>query len=134
MCATLPRRSRCSTGRPRADARRCDILLFAIDTRSLAAFLRISTHPRASADPLTPAEAWQHIEDWLGCDTAWIPNPTDHHRQVLGSLVTKYELRGNLVTDAQLAALAIEHELTVCSTDTDFARFEEIHWIDPLAR
>jgi toxin-antitoxin system PIN domain toxin len=137
-----------------------NILLFAIDTRSpfhvraegwlteqlngvrrvafpwlsLAAFLRISTHPRASADPLTPAEAWQHIEDWLGCDTAWIPNPTDHHRQVLGSLVTKYELRGNLVTDGQLAALAIEHGLTVCSNDTDFARFEEIHWIDPLAR
>jgi predicted nucleic acid-binding protein len=41
-------------------------------------------------------------------------------------------LRGNLVTDAQLAALAIEHGLTVCSTDTDFARFEEIRWVDPI--
>jgi len=101
---------------------------------SLAAFVRISTHPRASAEPLTSAEAWQHVEDWLGCDTAWIPNPTDHHRQVLGGLITRYELRGNLVTDAQLAALAIEHGLTVYSTDTDFARFEEIRWVDPLTR
>jgi toxin-antitoxin system PIN domain toxin len=99
---------------------------------SLAAFVRISTHPRASAEPLTSAEAWQHVEDWLGCDTAWIPNPTDHHRQVLGGLITKYELQGNLVTDAQLAALAIEHGLTVYSTDTDFARFEEIRWVDPI--
>ena len=101
---------------------------------SLAAFVRISTHPRASADPLSPAQAWQHVEDWLACDTAWIPAPTDHHRSVLGGLVTRYELRGNLVTDAQLATLAIEHGLTVCSTDTDFARFEEIRWINPLAR
>jgi toxin-antitoxin system PIN domain toxin len=100
---------------------------------SLAAFLRISTHPRASDQPLSPADAWQHVEEWLSCDTAWIPNPTDHHTQVLGRLVTKYELRGNLVTDAQLTALAIEHGLTVCSADTDFARFEEIRWVDPLA-
>lgn len=101
---------------------------------SLAAFVRISPHPRASAEPLTPAQAWQHVEDWLGCDTAWIPNPTEHHREVLGRLVTKYELRGNLVTDAQLAALAIEHGLAVCSADTDFRRFDEIQWVDPLTR
>ncbi len=101
---------------------------------SLAAFVRISTHPRASDQPLSPDEAWRHVESWLACDTAWIPNPTDHHAAVLGGLVKKYELRGNLVPDAQLAALAIEHGLTVCSADTDFARFEEIDWIDPLMR
>ena len=53
---------------------------------------------------------------------------------MLGGLLTKYDLRGNLVTDAQLAALAIEHGLTVYSTDMDFARFDEVEWIDPLAR
>jgi toxin-antitoxin system PIN domain toxin len=99
---------------------------------SLGAFVRISTNPRASDQPLTPSQAWQHITDWLACDSAWIPNPTEHHARVLGSLVTKYELRGNLVTDAQVAALAIEHGLTVCSADTDFARFDEIRWLDPL--
>jgi hypothetical protein len=100
---------------------------------SLAAFVRISTHPRASDRPLTPAQAWQHVEEWLAADTAWIPGPTEHHAQVLGRLVTRYELRGNLVTDAQLAALAIEHGLVVYSSDTDFARFDEIRWVDPLA-
>jgi toxin-antitoxin system PIN domain toxin len=101
---------------------------------SLVAFVRISTNPRASEHPLTPGQAWQHVEDWLACDTTWIPNPTDHHARVLGSLVTKYELRGNLVGDAAIAALAIEHGLTVGSADTDFARFEEIRWIDPLTQ
>jgi uncharacterized protein len=135
-----------------------NILLFAVDTRSpsharsrewlteqlngmrrvalpwlsLSAFVRISTNPRGSDRPLTPAEAWGHVEEWLAADPAWIPNPTDHHARVLGSLITKYELRGNLVTDAQIAALAIEHGLTVFSADTDFARFSEIRWVDPL--
>jgi toxin-antitoxin system PIN domain toxin len=100
---------------------------------SLAAFVRISTHPRASERPLTSAEAWRHVEDWLACDNAWIPNPTERHAEVLGGLITRYDLRGNLVPDAQVAALAIEHGLTVCSADTDFARFEEIRWLDPLS-
>lgn len=100
--------------------------------QSLAAFLRIGTNPRASERPLSPAEAWQHVDDWLACGNAWIPGPTERHAEVLGGLIVKYELRGNLVTDAQLAALAIEHGLTVCSADTDFARFSEIAWLDPL--
>ena len=136
-----------------------NILLFAVDTRSphhrkaaawlteqlngprrvalpwlnLAAFVRISTNSRASERPLTPAQAWQHVADWLACDNVWVPNPTERHAEVLGGLITKYDLRGNLVTDAQVATLAIEHGLTVCSADTDFARFEEIRWLDPLA-
>jgi len=51
----------------------------------------------------------------------------------LGGLVVSYQLRGNLVSDVHLAALAIEHGLTVCSADTDFARFREIQWVNPLA-
>ena len=73
------------------------------------------------------------MADWLACDNVWVPNPTERHAEVLGGLITKYDLRGNLVTDAQVATLAIEHGLTVCSADTDFARFEEIRWLDPLA-
>lgn len=100
--------------------------------QSLVAFLRISTHPRAAVHPLTPAEAWSYVGDWLATNTAWIPQPTERHAEVLGSLLTSYDLRGNLVPDAQLAALAIEHGLTVCSADTDFARFTEIRWENPL--
>ncbi len=101
--------------------------------QSLGAFLRISTHPRASERPLTPQQAWTQVADWLSAGTAWIPQPTDRHSEVLGGLVTSYQLRGNLVPDAQLAALAIEHGLTLYSADTDFARFRQLRWENPLA-
>jgi uncharacterized protein len=100
--------------------------------QSLAAFLRISTHPRAFHHPLAPATAWELVTDWLAAPVAWIPQPGPEHARILGELLTAYEIRGNLVTDAQLAALAIEHGLPVCSNDTDFARFRELRWIDPL--
>lgn len=101
---------------------------------SLTAFLRISTHPRATSKPLTTDEAWSFVRDWLAAGTAWIPQPTERHAEILGSLLTSYQLRANLVPDADLAALAIEHGLTICSADTDFARFREITWMNPLDR
>lgn len=100
---------------------------------SLAAFLRISTNPRASAEPLTPSDAWELVANWLSHDLTWTPNPTDRHADVLGSLVQRYDLRANMISDAQLAALAIEHGLRLYSADTDFARFSEIDWVNPLA-
>jgi toxin-antitoxin system PIN domain toxin len=101
--------------------------------QSLGAFLRIATHPRASERPLAPAEAWQRIADWLACDVVWIPEPGERHAEILGALVTRHRVAGNLVLDAQLAALAVEHGLTVYSADTDFARFVEVGWHNPLA-
>lgn len=102
--------------------------------QSLGAFLRISTHPRASERPLSPAAAWSHVEDWLNSEAAWTPVATERHAGVLGSLIEAYDLRGNLISDAELAALAIEHGLVVCSADTDFARFTEVEWRNPLER
>lgn len=99
--------------------------------QSLMAFLHISTHPRAALQPLTPDEAWGYVADWLDADVVWVPGPTDQHRRILADLMTRYQLRGNLVPDADLAALAIEHGLTICSADTDFARFREVEWFDP---
>lgn len=104
----------------------------ALPWQSLAAFLRISTHPRAFARPLAPAVAWELIAGWLAAPAAWIPAPGPSHAQLLGELVVRYELRGNLIPDAQLAALALEHGLSVCSADTDFARFKEIRWQNPV--
>jgi toxin-antitoxin system PIN domain toxin len=101
--------------------------------QSLGAFLRISTHPRAAVNPLAPAVAWSHVAAWLGAGPAWIPEPSEGYAEILGSLVTSYGLAGNLVTDGQLAALAIAHGLTLYSADTDFARFRELAWENPLA-
>lgn len=103
-----------------------------IPWQSLSAFLRLITNPRITNAPLEPAGAWAIVESWLETDPAWIPAPTERHADVFGSLLLSYDLRGNLVPDAELAALAIEHGLTVCSADTDFARFREIRWENPL--
>lgn len=99
----------------------------------LTAFVRVATHPRAFERPLTSRAAWSLVEEWLGADAAWIPLPTERHAQILGNLITTYDLTGKLIPDADLAALAIEHGLEICSMDTDFARFNEIGWTDPIS-
>lgn len=99
---------------------------------SLGAFLRIATHPRAFPHPLSPDKAWERVTDWLAAPVAWIPEPGPEHARILGDLVAKHDIRGNLVPDAMLAALAIEHGLTLYSADTDFARFTELRWENPL--
>lgn len=99
---------------------------------SLLGFLRIATNPRAFRSPLTMASAWQQVTNWLSAETVWTPVPTDRHAAVLGKLLALPGVHGNLVPDAHLAALAIEHGLTLCSTDGDFARFPELSWRNPL--
>lgn len=100
--------------------------------QSLGGFLRIATNPRVLPSPLPPAIAWQQVEIWLSAPAAWIPAPGPGHAELLGDLLTRYGVGGNLVPDAMLAALALEHGLTVCSADTDFARFGEVGWLNPL--
>lgn len=100
---------------------------------SLSAFLRIATHPRATVRPLTAAGAWELAREWLDRSNVWIPQPMDGHADVLRDLMERYDLTGNAVSDAHLAALAVEHGLAICSADTDFARFTEIRWENPLA-
>jgi len=78
-------------------------------------------------------EAWSQVEAWLDCEMTWIPEPTERHRAVLGSLLAGAGMQANLVPDAHLAALAIEHGLVLCSTDGDFARFADLRWQNPLS-
>jgi len=101
--------------------------------QSLGAFLRIATTPLGSAQALAPEAAWERVSEWLDCDVVWIPAPGERHAEILGNLIARHQVRANLVPDAQLAALAIEHGLTICSADTDFARFTEVRWENPLA-
>jgi toxin-antitoxin system PIN domain toxin len=100
--------------------------------QSLVAFVRISTHPRASANPLSPQDALGFVEDWLAQDMAWIPIPGHGHVRVFAEFVAGQHLTGNLVSDAHLAALAVEHGLTLYSNDSDFARFPGLSWANPL--
>ncbi len=100
---------------------------------SLTAFVRIATNPRASRNALTPKDAWQFVQDWLDAPAAWTPNPGRGHREILGRLLVDHDVRAGLVTDAVLAALCIEHGLQIVSADSDFARFTEIGWLNPIA-
>jgi toxin-antitoxin system PIN domain toxin len=105
----------------------------ALPWASLTAFVRIATNPRAVREPLSPAEAWGFVEGWLDAPAAWVPEPAAGHRTLLGELISGLELRGNLVADAALAALCLEHGLTMCSADSDFARFPDLTWFNPAA-
>ena len=100
---------------------------------SLGAFMRIITHPRVTSDPLTGAAAWSHVESWLRADPAWVPPATERTAAVLGTLVKAQPISGPLMSDAMLAALAIENGLKVMSADSDFARFAQVDWVNPLA-
>ncbi len=99
---------------------------------SLLSFLRIVTNPRVFERPEPIAEAWRQVREWLQADVAWVPQATDRHQDLLGSLLTRGGVQANLVPDAHLAALAIEHGLVLCSTDRDFARFPGLRWQNPL--
>lgn len=100
---------------------------------SLSAFLRLATSPRVFTRPLSPESAWEIVEAWLAVPVVWIPTPTDRHADVMAEMVRRYRPTGRAVPDAHLAALAVEHGAEVISADTDFARFSEIRWRDPLA-
>ncbi len=100
---------------------------------SLLAFLRLVTNPRVFAQPASIRSAWRQVEEWLDCEPAWVPAPTERHRDVLGRLLSGSNARANLVPDAHLAALAIEHGLVLSSTDGDFARFPGLRFENPLA-
>lgn len=105
----------------------------AIPWLSYWAFLRIVTHPRALEHPLTPGEAWSLVASWRRAPAAWSPEPGRGHDTILGDLVSRLDLRGNLVSDAAMAALCLEHGLAIVSADSDFARFPDLTWINPVA-
>jgi toxin-antitoxin system PIN domain toxin len=99
---------------------------------SVLAFVRIVTNPRVFARPEPVSDAWRQVEAWLDVEGAWIPVPGERHRVVLSALFGSVAMRANLVPDAHLAALAIEHGLLLCSTDGDFSRFPGLRWQNPL--
>ncbi|OBJ72320.1 TA system VapC family ribonuclease toxin [Mycobacterium sp. 1274756.6] len=101
--------------------------------QTIGAFLRIITHPRVSRNPLSGAAAWSHVADWLAVPVVWIPPATRATARIYAGLVEQVEVTGNLVPDAQLAALAIEHGVEIVSADTDFLRFPGVRLVNPLA-
>ena len=99
---------------------------------TIVAFLRISTNPQVFERPLTAAEAEAAVSSWLALPSVSPLDPGERYWDVLRDLLHRAQVTGPLVTDAALAALAIEHGATLCTTDRDFARFPGLRTLNPL--
>lgn len=106
---------------------------FALSELVLSSFLRIVTNRRIF-DPVTPMEvALELCESLIRWPSSVILRPGPRHWRIFVELIRSASIEGALVTDAYLAALAIEHGCDFVTTDSDFARFEGLRWSHPLA-
>lgn len=95
-------------------------------------FLRISTNPRLIKPPIPVDEAAQIVESWLAQPNITWAVPGPRHFSLAFGFLRAAGTAGNLTTDVQLAAIAIESDAAVHSNDSDFARFENVRWVNPL--
>jgi toxin-antitoxin system PIN domain toxin len=96
------------------------------------AFLRLTTRPGLFRRSLSVVTALDLIGSWLEKESVTLVHPGPKHYQVLRDLLLECGTGGNLTSDAQLAALAIEHGAQLCSADQDFSRFPRLDWHNPL--
>ena len=99
---------------------------------TILGFIRITTHRGILENPLFPADAIRFVRGWLSLPSVQILTPGEAHADILFGLLEHLGTAGNLTTDAHLAALAIEYQAELVSTDTDFARFPKLRWFNPL--
>jgi toxin-antitoxin system PIN domain toxin len=99
---------------------------------ALFGFVRIGTNPRIFDVPLTVDEALSYVEAWLARPRARFLLPGPRHLEIAFRLLRALGVAGNLTTDVQLAALAIEFQGELHSNDADFGRFAELRWVNPL--
>ncbi len=99
---------------------------------TLWAFVRISTNPRVFDNPLSASEAADAVSSWLDQPVSTILQPGERHWDILRAVARDGQAVGPLFMDAVLAAIAMEHGATLCTTDRDFARFPGLKWTNPL--
>lgn len=98
----------------------------------LLGFVRLTTNPSIVAEPMTSDDALDYVDRWLAHPITTVLEPTSAHLRTLRDLLGPTGTAGNLVADAHLAALAIEHGGELCSADRDFGRFPGLRWANPL--
>ncbi|MEX1246016.1 MAG: type II toxin-antitoxin system VapC family toxin [Thermoanaerobaculia bacterium] len=99
---------------------------------TILAFLRIATNPRFFQAAYSTDEACGIVSDWLRRSNVLVAEPRERHWEILASLIGKTQARADLIMDAHLAAIAIEHGAVVCTNDRDFARFPGLKTLNPL--
>jgi uncharacterized protein len=95
-------------------------------------FLRLSTHRKIATTPLPVDTACEIATSWMARPQVIPLHPGKHHAEILFGLLRAAGTGGNLTTDAHLAALAIEHQAELNSTDSDFDLFPGLRWRNPL--
>ena len=105
-----------------------------IPLQSAMAFLRITTNQNLPLGRLEMSAALNIVEAWLAQPGVQLLYPADGHWPIFRRMLLEGRAAGVLSTDAHLAALTIEHGGTLCSTDSDFARFPGLRWNNPLAK
>ncbi len=98
---------------------------------ALLAFVRLATREGLFPHPLSMDGAMDRVDSWLSAPSAVVLEPTIEHGRVLRSLLAPLTTAGNLVNDAHLAALAVEHKCDIVSFDNDFSRFAGVRWREP---
>jgi toxin-antitoxin system PIN domain toxin len=106
--------------------------MIALPWQTVLAFVRISTNSRAVKHPLLSANACAIVDTWLERPNVVMVNAADRFWTILRQQILDAQVSGPLVTDAALAALAIEQGATLCSTDRDFRRFQGLKLVDPI--
>ncbi len=99
--------------------------------QTLLAFIRIATNARAVQTPLSTPQAYAIVDSWLERPQVVVVEAGERYWDILREQLTQARVSGPLVTDASLAALAIEQGATLCSTDKDFLRFIGLQHLDP---
>lgn len=98
----------------------------------LFGFVRLGTNVRAFQHPMSPSEAAGHVRAWLGQPPVEVLDPGPGHVERVLKLLESLGAAGNLVTDAQIAATALDLDATLHTTDTDFIRFGTLRWSNPI--
>ncbi len=98
----------------------------------LSSFIRIGTNRQIFMKPLTLKQAITRVQSWMDQPCVRLIDPTESHWQIFKTMLLEGQATANLVADAHLAALAIEHGCTLYSTDSDFSRFPRLRWKNPI--
>ena len=98
---------------------------------TILAFLRIGTSARVFERPLSMPEAKAVVSEWLSAPAVSILEPGERYWEIFSDLLVMAQISGQLVTDAALAALALEHGVAVCTMDRDFTRFPGLKLHNP---